>query len=78
MNLYKKYDLKDITTIFSFSNLEKDTIYSFPLIGTDEFSVFGKKYEKTKDGHFDGIIDVYFKIYSSEKFGKVAVIDSIR
>lgn len=78
VNLYKKNNLENITTIFSFSNLRKDTIYSFPIVDSDKFPVFGNKYKNSKNGHFDGVIDVYFKIYSDEQFGKVAVIDSIR
>ncbi|WP_209391278.1 hypothetical protein [Chryseobacterium sp. RR2-3-20] len=58
--------------------MKKDTIYSFPIIGSEKFQYSENKYENSKNGHFDGEIDVYFKIYSDEQFGKVAVIDSIR
>lgn len=78
LEIYKKNNLDNITTIFSFSNLKKDTIYSLPIIDSDKFSVFGNKYTASKNGHFDGLIDVYFKIYNDEQLGKVAVIDSIR
>jgi hypothetical protein len=78
LDLYKKNNFKEITTIFSFSNLKKDTIYSFPLTDSENFSVFGKKYENTKDGHIDDIIKVYFKVYGSKESGRIAIIDSIR
>ncbi|WP_336702020.1 hypothetical protein [Chryseobacterium indologenes] len=78
LELYKKNNFKEITTIFSFSNLKKDTIYSFPLTDSEKFPIFGKRYENTKNGHIDDSIKVYFKVYSSEKSGKIAIIDSIR
>jgi hypothetical protein len=78
LELYKKNNFKEITTIFSFSNLKKDTIYSFPLTDSDKFPVFGMKYKNAKNGHIEDIIKVYFKIYGSQEANRVAVIDSIR
>ncbi|WP_294284765.1 hypothetical protein [uncultured Chryseobacterium sp.] len=78
LTLYKLNSIKDITTIFSFSNITKDTIYSFPIKNPDKFPVFGEKYKNSKNGHIDDLIKVYFKVYSDKKLGKIAVIDSIR
>lgn len=78
LELYNKYNFKEITTEFSFSNLNKDTLYTFPLTDKTNYEVFGKKYMNSKNGHIDDIIDVYLKIYTDEKLGSAAIIDSIR
>ena len=74
LKIYEKNNFKNITTLFSFSNLKKDTIYVFPLTDSEEFSVFGERYKDAINGHIDEEIDIYFKIYDN----KLAIIDSIR
>ena len=76
LNLYKIFGFKEITTMYEFTNVKKDTIYYFPL--TD------KKYSKIQFGQFNKnkdsskLLNIYANLYYKKDLGKIIVIDSIK
>lgn len=71
--IYKKNNYHEITTMITFYNLKKDTLYSFPL--TDkEMSFFDLKY---KEKNSSNKITFFLNLYSNNN-RIIAVVDSIK